>query len=259
MLGLPRSRLMRPQGQHNPKREALKSFDDLTTRKAKAHVKLQIARRSRGNPYAAPGINPNERLRAGCTFRKPLVPKPVWTRGAVVVDCCSQAVESREGYDVRRFDAAGPNRLQLFQRAGMVLMDRTWLADGQASPCDQTLAALCAVVSLGKPVLGRSQWPLCQPHGPPEGSLVRYDAVVAKGKHNLVLSNSLRQESPMFASILRQCAGVPGSKWHVRENPMEGTIELNSREAVRDFLLRVRRVLQHQRGLLGGKYFHRGG
>ena len=88
---------------------------------------------------------------------------------------------------------------------------------------------------------------------------MRYDAVVAKGKHNLVMSNSLRQECPMFASILRQCAGVPGSKWHVRENPMEGTIELNSREAVRDFLFRVRRVLQHHRGLLGGKYCHRAG
>ena len=264
MLGLPRSRLLRAAMDQNPARQGklLKDFDKTTRQKSKAQTKLQVARRyGGGNPYAFAGLNPNEKLRRGVVFTRDSEPIPEVLRGPggriLVVDCCSEPIEQRDGYDVRRLMVGSTPRLQLFLGSGVVLTDQTWLVDGQALSNDRALAGLCAAVGLGKPVLGRSHWVHCRPSGPPSASLVRYRASVREIAQTLAISVSFKQRYPLFSSVLAQCASVAGSKWRfsVQDVAPNGVTLITCREDARSFIIKIRRIVQRGRGILGGRHF----
>ena len=264
MLGLPRSRLLRAATDKNPARKGklLKKFDKTTQQKARAQKKLQMVRRcAGGNPYAFAGLNPNEKLRRGNVFTRGPEPIPELLRGPggriVVVDCCSEPIEQRDGYDVRRLMVGSTPRLQLFVGAGVVLTEQTWLVDGQALINDRALAAFCAAMGLGKPVLGRSHWVHCRPGGPPSASLVRYRASVREIAQTLAISVSFKQRYPLFSSVLEQCAAVAGSKWKVSVQDLapNGVTPITCREDARSFIIKIRRIVQRGRGMLGGRHF----
>ena len=174
----------------------------------------------------------------------------------VVLDCCAQALCDRDGY--RRERPAESDAADLFRQVrncNMLTMDTPWPLDLAAKLSDQTLAVMCGVTGLGKPVVARSDWYRCRADGPPHAAVVQYRAVNAT-EANLVITETLRRESPLFCTVLERIAALPRSKWNVVTDAAQqaSATTLNSRDDVRSFLCRVRRVSHSGPGVLGGKY-----
>ena len=239
-LGLPRSRLLRAALDQKPARQGklLREVDKPTREKVVAQTKLQTALRwGGGNPYVFAGLNPHDKLRRGVVFARHPEPIPGVLRGAAHW----------------RQHAA----VEVVHWVWRGVMDQTWQVDGQALINDRALAALCAIVGLAEPVLGRSHWVHCTPSGPPSASLARYRASVREIAQTLAISVSFKQRYPLFSSVLEQLGSVAGSKWRisVQDVAPNGVTLITCREDARSFIIKIRRIVHRGRGMLGGRHF----
>ncbi len=273
ILGLPRRSFIRQDANPQLGKGLLGKFDDLTRKKVVATTKLNLARRSHGlrNPYAAPGLNPNDlprKARATQGARLPSDAPAVEVaagRRIAVLSCCREPITARIGYTVADLDVqsagvqqgSGVSLLSSIRRCDMLLLDSPWALDQVHRLSDVLMVVFVIAIALGKTVLPRRCWARCMPWGPSPGTVVQFHPIYCTAPQKIVVTERFRQNHALLERAFHLIARLPRSKWKVSVGAAAvlPDVPFDSAGDVRHFLLQARRVRHQGGGLLGGAYF----
>jgi hypothetical protein len=235
----------------------------LTEKKRSAVAKLVSFRRSGGNPYMMPGINPNEKIRTASVLSGVQPPsgapavKPGPGGRISVLTCVQRPVQDRDGYRLTPLElrCSGVVLVRSIKDTSMVLLDSPWVVDHVPQLSELLTAVILTVVALGKPVLPRSRWSSCRPAGPNSTWVIHFRSIFKDTQH-MMMTDKFRRDNPLVASVVGEISNLQGSKWKLCQSlaDIQGTC-LDTRHDVRNFVVSVRRVHHHGGGLMSGGYF----
>ena len=182
--------------------------DTLTKQKTPLSVKLPCARLHGSSLYAAPGLNPNERLCLGKALKHSRASSVQVVRcvgrSVKVASACRAPLEAREGYTVQVLDLRSSARslVSSAQRCDALVLDSPWAPDQVSALRHFLLSIYLIVVGLGLRVLPRKRWSACKPGAPPSGALV-YFRPAAQEKATLKMTEGVRRKRPLLAAFFR--------------------------------------------------------
>ena len=229
----------------------------LTAAKRRRLEVVSLARRTTralgGNPYRLVPLDPRRTLRLGRVLTAPEKPghaaPTIEARGGTiaVASCCSEAVPPTAGYRiVKPWEASSTAAaIQSLISAQVVVWDNTWQLDGPLNA--QLLVSAIMVVALGRAVLPRPRWQGPHPHQ--SASLFLYLPAGRREAATLALGGELVDKHPAVCAALRKVVEHGASSWKIVSAEAAGAVKLFTLSAVRDFLLRSRRVYRARAGL----------
>ena len=222
-LGVPRAKMM-PQNDVAAPGPKLKKFA-LTTVLRRTQLNSlssarETARKRRVNPYTLDEENPAKKLRVG--------KKVQWRLGVQelqpsrpnasfrVLDCCAHPQNPLHGTSRFVLTRMPQTRglVTAIRRSEILLCDNVWGLDRQtADAAEKLLEVMFPAIALGKAVLPRKAWIGLTPHL--STYLVRFSRAVVQECVTLVLASDFRRKFPRLCEIIKDSAGVTGSKWVV--------------------------------------------